>query len=258
MSGREKTEGSLAGRDFADLVHQLHERRFTGTLTLSHMGVGKRLIVQEGRLVFASSTSPDERLGELLLRRGRLSYRQYVDAGRAIAPGKRLGAILVEQGVLTPKELVKAVIDHTQEIIYGAFQWTEGHYRLEQGLPAAESITLRMSTPDIILEGIRRIESWSRIERGVGGLLALYQRADDYERALAEMTLSFEKLSLLTGLHGIRSVEQICAEATLPDFEACRALWAFRVIGAVFRVDAPAAPAASPEDEGLGFVLAGE
>jgi hypothetical protein len=258
MSGRVKTEGSLAGRDFADLVHQLYERRFTGNLTLSHVGVGKRLIVQDGRLVFASSTSADERLGELLLRRGRLSFRQYVDAGKAIVPGKRLGAILVEQGVLTPKELVKAVIDHTQEIIYGAFQWTEGHYRLEEGAASAESITLRMSTPDIILEGIRRIESWSRIERGVGGLAAQYQRAEDYERVLAEMTLSFEKLSLLTNLHGIRTVEEVCADATLPDFEACRALWAFRVIGAVFRVDAPEAPKASPDDEGLGVVLAGE
>jgi hypothetical protein len=252
------TEGSLAGHDFADLVHQLHERRFTGSLTLSHVGVGKCLTVQNGRLVFASSSSPDDRLGELLLRRGRLSFRQYADAGQAVVPGKRLGAILVEQGVLTPKELVKAVIDHTQEIIYGAFQWTEGHWRLQEGLASAEAITLRMSTPDIILEGIRRIEAWSRIKRGVGGLDAQYQRSQDYERVLAEMTLSFEKLSLLTGLHEQHTVEEICAESTLPDFEACRTLWAFRVIGAVRRIDAPEAASAAPEDEGLGFVLAEE
>jgi hypothetical protein len=253
-----KTEGSLAGSDFADLVHQLYEQRFTGTLALSHMGVGKHLIAQDGRLVFASSTSRDERLGELLLRRGRLSFRQYVDAGKAVVPGKRLGAILVEQGVLTPKELVKAVVDHTQEIIYGAFQWTEGHYRVQVGAASAETITLRMSTPDIIMEGIRRIDSWGRIERGVGGLTARYHRSEDYERVLAEMALSFEKLSLLTGLHEERSVEEICADSMLPDFEACRALWAFRVIGAVFRADEPEAPKAAPEDEGLGFVLAGE
>ena len=45
---------------------------------------------------FASSSSPDDRLGELLLRRGRLTFRQYADAGKAIVPGLRLGAILVE------------------------------------------------------------------------------------------------------------------------------------------------------------------
>ena len=89
--------------------------------------------------------------------------------------------MLVEQGALAPKDLVKAVIDHTQEIIYGAFQWTEGQYRLQGGARAAEAITLKISTPDIILEGIRRIESWSRIDRGVGGIAARYERAPDYE-----------------------------------------------------------------------------
>jgi len=253
-----KLEGSLAERDFPNLVQSLHERRWTGSMTLSNGGIGKSVSVQDGRLVFASSTSRDDRLGELLLRRGRLSLRQYADAGSAIGPGKRLGTVLVEQGVLTPKELVRAVIEHTQEIIYGAFQWTEGHWRLAPGLDSAEAITLKISTPDLIMEGIRRLESWGRIERGVGGLGAQYRRAADYERVLEQMNLSFEKLSILTALHDTRDVEAICAESSLPDFEVCRTLWAFRVIGVVSRVDAPAPTGPEVEDEGLGYVLAGE
>jgi hypothetical protein len=220
--------------------------------------VGRSVLVQEGRLVFASSSSPDDRLGELLLRRGQISLRQYVDAGSAIAPGKRLGAVLVEQGVLTPKGLVKAVVEHTQEIIYGAFQWTEGRYRFQAGNTPPEAITLKMSTPDLIIEGIRRIESWSRIVRGAGDLSARYERADDYEAALAQMSLSFEKLSILTSLNGTLSVEAICSEATLPDFEVCRTLWAFRVLGVIRRVDTPARPEGPAEDEGLGVALAGD
>ena len=41
-----------------------------------------------------------------MLRRGRITLRQLVDAGKAMLPGKRLGTILVEQGVLAPKDLV--------------------------------------------------------------------------------------------------------------------------------------------------------
>jgi hypothetical protein len=253
-----KAEGGLAERDFSELVHDLHKERATGLLTLTHVGVGRGVLVQEGRLVFASSSSPDDRLGELLLRRGQISLRQYVDAGSAIAPGKRLGAVLVEQGVLTPKGLVKAVVEHTQEIIYGAFQWTEGRYRFQPGNTPPEAITLKMSTPDLIIEGIRRIESWSRIVRGAGDLAARYERADDYEAALAHMSLSFEKLSILTSLNGTQSVEAICSEATLPDFEVCRTLWAFRVLGVIRRVDAPAQPEGPAEDEGLGVALAGD
>ena len=250
-----KLQGSLAERDVPDLIQALHARRFTGVLTLTHMGVGRRIIVQNGRLVFASSSDPDDRLGELLLRQGRITLRQYVDAGNAIAPGKRLGGILVEMGILTPKELVKAVTEQTQYVIYKAFEWTEGQYRIQEGLESDEAITLKISTPDLILEGIRRIESWSRINRGVGGLEAQYQRTPDYENELPSLTLSLEKLDLLVAFTTTANVEVICRNWPMSDFEVCRTLWAYRVIGILRRVDEPPQAPALVEDEGLGLVL---
>lgn len=251
-----KPQGSLAERDFPSLVQQLYEERWNGVLTLTHAGVGKSVTVNEGRLVFASSSDPDERLGELLLRRGRLSLRQLVDAGKSVGPGRRLGAILIEQGFLAPKDLVKSVVEHTQEIVYGAFQWTEGHYRLQAGPGAAEAITLKISTPDLILEGIRRIEAWSRINQAVGGLGALYERHAQYEEIIRAMSLTLEKLGVLTGLHQAKTVEALCRDSTLSDFDVCRTLWAYRVVGLVKRLDAPPERAQAPaDDDGLGFVL---
>jgi len=250
-----KLQGSLAERDFPELIHELSEGRWTGLLVLTHMGVGRSVTFQEGRMVFAASTSADDRLGELLFRQGRISLRQYVDAGVGVAPGKRLGKILVEQGVLTLKDLVRAVVEHTQEIIYGAFQWTEGQYRLQEGAAPAEAITLKISTPDIIMEGIRRIESWHRIQKAVGGIAARYERAERYEETLRSITPSLEKLNLLTGLNEPTTVEALCHESTLSDFEVCRTLWAYKVIGAVRRLDTPAPPPPVEEDEGFGLVL---
>lgn len=224
-------------------------------MTLTHQGV-RSVVVQEGRLVFATSSNPDDRLGELLLRRGRLSLRQLVNAGQAVKPGKRLGTILVEEGVLSPKELVASVIEHTQEIIYGAFQWTEGRFRLETGAAPAEAITLNMRTPDLIIEGIRRIESWSRIERGMGGIQARYVRTRPLAEIAQAVGLSPERTALLEALGQERSVEEICAASTSADFEVCRTLWAFDVIGFVRRTDTP--PAEAGDDEGLGLLLSSE
>ena len=255
MSDLER-EGSLARKDFPELVRALHERRWTGQLLLTSGGLARSIKVQQGKLVFASSTDPDDRLGELLLRRGRLGLKDYLDAGRSVVPGKRFGAILVERGLIAPQELVRFVIEHTREIIYGAFRWTEGRYRLDEGAGDDESITLRMSTPDIILQGIRRIDQWSRIARGCGGPDATYQRAEDYETVVAQMELSFEQLSLLTGLNEPTRVEDLCRDAPLSDFEVCRTLWAYRVIGTVWRMDKEEPDQHGElEDEGLGFVL---
>ena len=145
--------------------------------------------------------------------------------------------MLVEQGALDARELVKSVVDQTQEIIYSAFQWTEGLYHLTEGGPSRGNPSrCKLSTPDVILEGIRRVEAWSRVERGVGGLDTRYARAPDYEQALDQMTLSLEKLSLLTALETEQDVGTICRTSTLPHFEVCRTIWAFRVIGIVRRV----------------------
>ena len=234
--------GRVADHEFADLVREVYGRRWSGLLTLNHTGVEKSVRVQDGRLVFAFSSSRDDRLGELLLRRGRITLHQYVEASRAMRKGIRLGTVLVEQGALDARELVKSVMDHTQEIIYSAFQWTEGLYHFTEGAAASEPITLKLSTPDVILEGIRRIDHWSRIERAVGSIDTRYVRARGYEDVLSEMTLSLEKLSLLTGLEMEQDVGTICRNSTLSHYEVCRTLWAYRVIGVVQRLAEPSSP----------------
>jgi len=250
-----KPQGSLAEHDFPYLVQALHEQRWTGLLGVSHAGVTKNVVVQDGRMVFASSSSPDERLGELMLRRGRITLRQLMDASKALVPGKRLGAVLVEQGVISPKDLVRSVVEHTQEIIYGAFQWIEGSYRMEEGGESKEAIKLNISTPDLIMEGIRRIDAWTRIDRAVGGLNAEYERAPEFEAALRTASVAAEKMSLLTDLVEPRTVETICDTSTLPDFEVCRTLWGFRVVGAIRRLGEAAQETGFSEDDGLGLVI---
>src|SRR5688572_4089200 len=187
-----KSSGSLAERDFPTLLQDLHEERITGLLTLTHAGVGRSVAIQDGRMVFASSSSPDDRMGPLLLRKGRITLRQLTRAAEGVAAGRRLGAVLVDQEVLSARELIAAVVEHTQEIIYGAFAWTEGQYRLQEGAASAEAITLKISTPDIILEGIRRIDSWTRIDHAVGGPDGRYERAPDFADAARGMHASPE------------------------------------------------------------------
>src|SRR6185369_9149942 len=247
-------EGSLAERDFPTLMLSLYKERWSGQVTLTSAGVGKTITVQDGKMVFASSSSTDDRLGEMLLRRGRVSLQQLMDGSDAMAPGKRLGTILVEQGALTPKDLVAGVVDQTREIIYSLFLWTEGHYRVQEGPPSAEAIKLNLSTPDLIVEGIRRIDAWSRIDRAIGGMDARYERAANFEQAIAPISLGPDVRAIVETLTEPRTVGEICAASTLADFDVCRAVWAFRVVGILRRTDVPpraVAATVSLEDDGL-------
>jgi hypothetical protein len=258
MSGTSSLEpkGDLARRDLPHLVHELHREAWTGSAELTRGSARVSITVKKGQLVFAASSNPEHRLGPLLLRRATVTWRQLTDAGTAVVPGKRLGTILVERGLLSTKELVRAVVDQTQEIIYDSFQWEDGRYELQEGTPSSESITLSISTPNIILEGIRRIGSWGRIERGIGGLQTRYERHPEWVVRAHEMFLSNDQRTLLDDLDEPRTVEKVLERSTLSDFEACRMLWAFAVIGVMRRLDEPP-PEDSVDDEGLAYIAAG-
>jgi hypothetical protein len=246
-----KTEGRLDEQDFPDLVRELSQQRFTGALRLEDGEDRLGITIDAGRLVFAAASNPDYRLGPRLLRRGVITLRQMEDAVRGIAPGKRFGTVLVEKGFLDPKDLVRGVVDQTRDIILLAFHRTSGLYRLVAGPAPGESITLDMSTPQLILDGISQIEAWSRVERGSGGLEARYAPVAGSEGLFRQLSLDVDQAALLRAVKGVRDVESLLAESMLNHFEACRSLWAFRVIGLVRRVEA-----ATPLDEdGLEYVL---
>ena len=114
-----KPQGSLAEHDFPELIHGLSEGRWTGLLTLTHMGVGRSVTVQQGRMVFAASTSTDDRLGEMLFRHGRISLRQHTDAGAAVVshefqrkPHQRLDACHVDGAVFEQVLVIERVVLH--------------------------------------------------------------------------------------------------------------------------------------------------
>ena len=245
--------GRLTERDITEIVRELSELRWTGLLQIARAGHRIGVTVEEGRLVFASSSNPDHRLGPVLLRQGAITLRQMVDAGRALAPGKRFGTILVEAGVLEPKNLVKAVVDQTRDIILHAFEWGDGEFQLEEGAAPSESITLNISTPQLILDGISRIAAWGRIEKGCGGLESAWAPTDT-EALLRGLPLSTEQVALLGAIEGVRDLETLCKESPLTDFEVCRTMWAFRVIGLARRLDA----AAPLDEDGLEYIMPAE
>jgi hypothetical protein len=246
-----RSEGRLGDDDFPDIVQDLSRQRWTGVLRLERGEERIGITIEDGHLVFASTSSTDYRLGPRLLRRGVITLRQMEDAGRAMNQGKRFGTVLVEMGYLEPKELVRGVVDQTRDIILLAFHWTSGTYHLEPGPAAGEAITLDMSTPQLILDGLSQIEAWSRVERGSGGLAARYARVPGSDSLFKQLTLDVDQAVLLRSIKGVCNVESLLGESMLNHFEACRTLWAFRVIGLVRRVEH-----VTPLDEdGLEFVL---
>ncbi len=242
--------GLLEEQGLPAVLRPLLREKKTGPLRLSRGKAVKTLYLSDGRLIFATSTDPDDRLGEMLLRDGKISYRALEDSVRAIKAGKRQGTLFVESGAIRSKDLVEGVTRQVQEIIYSVFLWEDGSFVFEEGdLPSREVIVLRMSTGNLILEGVRRIERWTRIRRGVGGLSQQYRLAADSASTMGALSLQKDEMDLIATLDGTMSLEEICAATRQADFRACRAVWGLWAAGVLDRVPEDVDPARRDKTE---------
>ena len=230
-------EGILSSATFPALLYSIFGRRDTGVLTLSGESSEKTVYIQDGRPIFATSSDRDDRLGQILFRNGTVSLEALMKAVEAsVGHGKRLGTVLVEDGVIQPHDLVEGVRSQVLHIINSLFVWTRGRYRYSTGsLPTDEVITLKLSPGEIILAGIRTIESWGRIWEAVGPLNATYRTTDRLEALTPELSLSLEEWSLLSHCERPTPLKDLCRLSPMADFEKCRFLWAALTLGIVQR-----------------------
>jgi hypothetical protein len=132
---------------------------------------------------------------------------------------------------------VQGVLIQVRSIIESLFLWTAGRYQYHPGpLPTEEVITLKLNAGEIILQGIRRIDTWERIWEAVGDLGATYERVGGREAAVREINLTPGEHQILTQCEKPATLEEICDASEENDFEICRLLWAFRTLGFIKRI----------------------
>ena len=225
----------IRSQTIPELLFKLHKEGESGRLLLRRMGLEKNLYLQSGTLVFASSTDRDDRLIQNLLLRGVVPLPQLLKALEiSLRTQRRLGDVLVERGQLNKAGVVRAIQDQITDMVCGAFQWTSGTWEFHKGvLPGPENITLQTRALELFLEGIRRIESWARVQEVVGGLNTEY-RATKEAGALIEMAkLSPDEKGILDFCEETRTLEEICDEIPLNDFMICKLVWGYLIVGAL-------------------------
>jgi hypothetical protein len=123
------------------------------------------------------------------------------------------------------------------------FSWTAGEYQLAiMEVDPEKFLMLNMSTENLILEGIRRTRSWTQIIRALGDIEAVLVPTGKSD-IRHKLDLSEEEQEILAHVNGRSTIEQICDVSYLSNFETCRVLWAFQVLGMVRRAQAADAAA---------------
>ena len=151
--------GVLEEGAITDLLSYFNMFRKTGILHIELDGGLKSLYFQEGEIVFATSSFASEDLGEVLFSLGKIEQDALRKLRALVSKSTPLGKLLVESGVVAPKDLWLAARSQVEHIIYTLFSANSGGFYF-QSMPIEQEQILRlsMSTQNIIMEGLRRLD----------------------------------------------------------------------------------------------------
>jgi tetratricopeptide (TPR) repeat protein len=223
-------EGPLAELSLQDVLQLLELAHKTGVLTIRSDRLNDEAIVHftRGAIVFAVRRRSTRRLGQLLIRAGKLTQRE-VDRAlelQRLDPTRRLAEILLEMGSISEEELEHQLRFQMEETIYELMPWDEGHFKFEERKELAEQRLLaRVRVESLLMEGARRIDEWARLQAKVTGPEAVPTLAPSNEPDLAPLDLRSHEWEVLAEIDGERDIRQIAADLGRSAFDVAKTVY---------------------------------
>lgn len=224
--------GSLADIHAAELVLNIYESGFSGRLRFTQNKIRRDIYFRKGDIIFAHSSLPQERFGEILTRLGKIGAEEFNAVVREVAEGKRLGETLVERGYISTMDLYVGLNYQVQHILYSVFDWDFGLYEFEEEIRnVQQEIAVRVSTSDLVVRGVRNITNLTVLDRAVGDetRVPLPQGTPRLRRT----DFDYQEETILSCVDGKANIQQIRNLTKLTPLEFGRAMFSLLLCGII-------------------------
>jgi uncharacterized protein DUF4388/tetratricopeptide repeat protein len=235
-------EGPLRELGIHDVFQLLDLSRKTGVLRVtSDLRHNEGTVYFEaGTIVFAEIRSNPHPLGALLLRTGKIAeadLERARDMQTRQGDPRRLGQILVALGALSPRELERQMRFQIEEVVFEMMSWHEGFFSFGEEPVVVPEDAVRIRTEALLMEGARRIDEWSRIEKRIPHLGVVPQLAPPLEGDAGQLDLLPAEWELLALIEGTQDVRTLATELGRSDFDVAKTLFGLESAGVVLLVD---------------------
>jgi hypothetical protein len=220
-------EGDLSRIQLPDVLSFMAMIRMTGKLVLRRSSLERAVVWKEGEIVFAQSNSPEDSLGQFLLRNGKITPAQYEDSRKRVTATTRHGKVLVQMGAISPKDLWWGVKNQVLEILYALFAWKEGTFSFHETPEeaVAERIALQLNTSSVIMEGIRRLDETERIREKIPSPDIVFMKLAGATPNFEELDMSESEIEVYNNIDGKLTVRELIGKSEMTEFEVMRILF---------------------------------
>ncbi|MGH7529978.1 MAG: DUF4388 domain-containing protein [Gemmatimonadales bacterium] len=230
-------KGSLKEASLPDVLQLLALGQKTGCLSIADRSNFGYIYFDRGRICYASIVNRRDRLGDILVKHEKITQEQLDSAihRQAKERDKKLGEILVGQRVLSQDELERYMRMQIEESVYYLFTWTQGTFNFEADVrPEQQDFLVSINPESLLLEGARRVDEWSLIEKKIPSFDLIFI-VDRDRIAISDATLTEAQERLLPLLDGSRDVNQAIEDSGLGEFEVGKALYGLVTAGFLHR-----------------------
>ncbi|HEY6808519.1 MAG TPA: DUF4388 domain-containing protein [Gemmatimonadales bacterium] len=236
-------KGSLKEASLPDVLQLLALGQKSGCLSIADRQNFGYIYFDKGRICYASIVNRRDRLGDILVKHEKISQTQLDDAigAQSKTRDKKLGEILVAQNAISQPELERYMRVQIEESVYYLFTWTQGTFNFEADVrPERQDFLVSINPESLLLEGARRVDEWSLIEKKIPSFDIIFI-ADKDRLAISEGGLTDTQQRLLALLDGNRDIDQLIEDSGLGEFEVGKALYGLVTAGFLHRAGKTAA-----------------
>lgn len=228
--------GQIGEIGVVDLLSFFNMFRKSGLLIFNLVNGKKTLFFQKGEIVHATSSFPEEEIGEILYSLGKLDRRVLQNA-RQFANGEvPVEKILVDQKVVSSQDLWAAIRNQVETIVYNLFACHEGTFvYCNTIVDETQAVRLSMNTQNLIMEGLRRFDERAVFLRKVKSLEARPVLCGRIPNDLD--SISQKMIAMIQA--GIPDVQELMRRSGVGDFDALRLLSHLVDLGIVKTEDVP-------------------
>src|SRR5438105_3626684 len=238
-------KGSLKEASLPDVLQLLALGQKTGCLSIADRSNFGYIYFEKGRICYASIVNRRDRLGDILVKHARITEEQLAAAihRQSTARGKKLGEILVGMSVISQTDLERYMRVQIEESVYYLFTWTQGTFNFESDVrPDQQDFLVSINPESLLLEGARRVDEWSLIEKKIPSFDLIFLLDKD-RLAISEAALTDPQQRMLPLLDGSRDVHHVIEDSGLGEFEIGKALYGLITAGFVHRAGRTASAA---------------
>lgn len=217
--------------DPAYMISRAFSDNVTGALRFVSGGAERTVHFHAGRPIVATSNIPEERIGQILIRKGKITAKELEAALHQVQKKqKRLAQIMVDMGVMTMREHDEELAEQYAERILALFAWREASVEFQPTPPPHELVQILLPPERLVSEGLRRHYEPARLQAALWDPNRVLRLAPDAGQRVPFLVLEPLEAAALVLIDGQRTVGQICSMAP-GKVEALRALYATMCLG---------------------------